>query len=54
LPAQLWDQQRDDALPFINITDAQSRWQTTPRIGASSSFAFGGNNTVLILGERDD
>jgi len=37
-----------------NITDAQSRWQTTPRIGASSSFAFGGNNTVLILGERDD
>lgn len=54
LSAQLWDQQRDDALPLINITDAQSRWQTTPRIGASSSFAFGGNNTVLILGERDD
>ena len=54
LPAQLWDQQREDTLSLINITYAQSHWQTTPRIGASSSFAFGGNNTVLILGERDD
>ena len=53
LPAQLWDKQADPALPKIAITDEHSHWRSEPRIGASSSFAFGGNNTVLILGERD-
>jgi len=52
LPAQLWDHQTDAALPVINITHEQSQWAKSQRIGASSSFAFGGNNTVLILGER--
>ena len=52
LPAQLWDHQTDAALPTINITDEKSQWAKPQRIGASSSFAFGGNNTVLILGER--
>ncbi|OOH90667.1 beta-ketoacyl-[acyl-carrier-protein] synthase II [Pasteurellaceae bacterium 15-036681] len=51
LPAQLWDKVRDENLPFINITDEHSQWQGEKRIGASSSFAFGGNNSVLILGE---
>lgn len=53
LPAQLWDNQRDPQLPNIALTDANSRWTTSKRVGASSSFAFGGNNTVLILGETD-
>lgn len=51
LPAQLWDNTPDDTLPPINITPPESYWQTETRIGASSSFAFGGNNAVVILGE---
>lgn len=53
LPAQLWDKQADENLPNIAITYEQSRWAAGRRIGASSSFAFGGNNSVLILGESD-
>ncbi|AUI66529.1 MULTISPECIES: beta-ketoacyl-ACP synthase [Glaesserella] len=53
LPPQLWDKQRDESLPPILITDEQSYWLEGQRIGASSSFAFGGNNAVLILGETD-
>lgn len=53
LPAQLWDKQADENLPIIAITDENSAWQAGRRIGASSSFAFGGNNTVLILGETN-
>ena len=51
LPAQYWDRQADPTLPAIAITDHNSRWHAGRRIGASSSFAFGGNNSVLILGE---
>lgn len=54
LPAQLWDQQADEITKQIRITDNQSQWEKEQRIGASSSFAFGGNNTVLILGEIHD
>ncbi|OOF83710.1 beta-ketoacyl-[acyl-carrier-protein] synthase II [Rodentibacter ratti] len=54
LPAQLWDGQRDPHLPNIALTDSHSHWNNKKRIGASSSFAFGGNNTVLVLGETDD
>ena len=53
LPAQLWDHATVPELPPITITDQHSYWQASHRIGASSSFAFGGNNTVLILGETD-
>ena len=51
LPAQHWDGQFDPALPAITLTDSQSTWTTPSRIGMSLSFAFGGNNSVLILGE---
>ena len=54
LPAQLWDQQADEKMPPIAITDHMSSWKSERRIGASSSFAFGGNNSVLILGEVND
>lgn len=53
LPPQLWDKNADPALPPIAITDKNSSWKEGRRIGASSSFAFGGNNTVLILGEEN-
>lgn len=51
LPPQWWDGQRDAALPEIALTDAESCWQEGRRVGASSSFAFGGNNSVLVIGE---
>ena len=51
LPPQLWDGQADPELPSIALTVSSSRWPQGRRIGASSSFAFGGNNSVLIIGE---
>lgn len=51
LPPQRWDGEADSRLPAIALTDEHSRWQTPRRIAASASFAFGGNNSVLILGE---
>ncbi|MDO4879125.1 MAG: beta-ketoacyl-ACP synthase [Neisseria sp.] len=51
LPPQLWDGVRDGRLPAIALTDGDSVWPTANRIAASSSFAFGGSNAVLIIGE---
>ena len=51
LPPQVWDGKRDTGLPPIQLTQAGSRWPYPRRIGASSSFAFGGSNAVLIIGE---
>ena len=52
LPPQLWDGVRDAELPPIALTVSGCRWPDGRRIGASSSFAFGGNNSVLIIGEE--
>lgn len=53
LPAQCWDGVRDEALAPIALTDEHSTWQPEKRrIAASASFAFGGNNSVLIIGEQ--
>lgn len=52
LPPQVWDGERDEQLPEIYLTDTNSYWKNQ-RIGASASFAFGGNNAVLIIGESD-
>lgn len=48
LPPRLWDGQNDPDLPAINLTGGG--WETEKRIAASSSFAFGGSNCVLIIG----
>ncbi|WP_133544832.1 beta-ketoacyl-ACP synthase [Mesocricetibacter intestinalis] len=53
LPPQLWDKCADPQSAPLRITDKHSRWPAGRRIAASSSFAFGGNNTVLILGEKN-
>ena len=51
LPPQLWDGTPDPEPPAIALTDENSVWQNERRIAASSSFAFGGSNAVLIIGE---
>ena len=51
LPPQLWDGNPDPELPAIALTDENSVWPSEKRIAASSSFAFGGSNAVLIIGE---
>lgn len=51
LPPQLWDGVRDDTLPEIALTHTESRWPEGRRIGASASFAFGGSNAVVVIGE---
>lgn len=51
LPPQIWDGVPDADLPQIALTGRQAHWPQGRRIGASSSFAFGGSNAVLIIGE---
>lgn len=50
LPPQWWDKAADAHLPAIALTDSESCWPSEKRIAASSSFAFGGSNCVLIIG----
>lgn len=54
LPAQIWDQELDPELSSLHYTHAQSTWTQARRIGLSNSFAFGGNNAVLIIGEDNE
>ena len=54
LPPHIFDGELDPDLPPINLTLSGSRFTQKRRIAASSSFAFGGNNTVLIIGENND
>lgn len=52
LPPQVWDGQADPELPGLRFTDCQSRLpQTQQRYLMSNSFAFGGNNISLIIGD---
>lgn len=52
LPPHVWDAEADPQLPALHWTTAQSRLShTTPRYLMSNSFAFGGNNISLIIGD---
>lgn len=51
LPAHYLPLGYDTALPAIALTKPQSVWSPGRRLGMSTSFAFGGNNCVLIMGE---
>ncbi|WP_137886251.1 beta-ketoacyl-[acyl-carrier-protein] synthase family protein [Pseudomonas sp. 2FE] len=51
LPPHLWDGEADPQLPALKLTTAQSRLAgAAPRRMMSNSFAFGGSNISLILG----
>lgn len=52
LPPHVWDGQPDPALPELTLVDGSQRLATHgPRRLMSNSFAFGGNNVSLILGD---
>ncbi|MBD8880184.1 beta-ketoacyl-ACP synthase [Rhodanobacter sp. 7MK24] len=52
LPPQLWDGMTDPALPALRFVETGARLpDDKPRRLMSSSFAFGGNNACLILGD---
>ncbi|MGE6820874.1 beta-ketoacyl-[acyl-carrier-protein] synthase family protein [Pseudomonas soli] len=52
LPPHVWDGHQDPALPALALVDGSQRLTTErPRYLMSNSFAFGGNNVSLILGD---
>lgn len=52
LPPHRWDGQPDPALPELTLVDGSQRLAAHgPRRLMSNSFAFGGNNVSLILGD---
>ena len=53
VPAQAWDQQYDADLKPIKIVSEQNNHQKI-QLCMSNSFAFGGNNTSLIIGKNHE
>ena len=52
LPPHVWDNQPDPELPTLNWVTPSTRLASTgPRYLMSNSFAFGGNNVSLIIGD---
>lgn len=52
LPPHVWDGQPDPELPVLDWVTAATRLTSTgPRCLMSNSFAFGGNNVSLIIGD---
>ena len=50
LPAHLWDGVVDDTIPGLRLAGPEDSFAEPPRYVLSNSFAFGGNNISLILG----
>lgn len=51
LPVQVWDGERDEEIPDLNIVDGKSGEKTGAlKVCLSNSFAFGGANACLVLG----
>jgi 3-oxoacyl-[acyl-carrier-protein] synthase-1 len=46
LPPHVWDEVPDSALPLLNLS---AKLPSSPKVVMSNNFAFGGNNTSLIL-----
>lgn len=52
LPPHVWDGEADPDLPALNWVTASTRLSSiAPRYLMSNSFAFGGNNVSLIIGD---
>jgi len=52
LPPHVWDGEADPNLPALNWVTASTRLSSiAPRYLMSNSFAFGGNNVSLIIGD---
>ena len=52
LPPHVWDGELDPALPRLRIAGAGERFaRRSGRACLSSSFAFGGSNACLVLGD---
>lgn len=51
LPPHLWDGEPDPAIAAIRLVDASARLPEGRRIMLSNSFAFGGNNAAVVLGD---
>lgn len=51
LPPHWWDGAADAALPALYVAGPGSTLGSAPRYVMSHSFAFGGSNCVLVLGE---
>lgn len=55
LPPHIWDGEADPALPVLNLIPTGSHLPAEGRrYLMSNSFAFGGNNAALILGDAHD
>ena len=51
LPVPVWDGERDEELPQINIVDSKAgEVKSELKVCLSNSFAFGGANACLVLG----
>lgn len=51
LPLQVWDGERDEELPALNIVDGKFEAKEGElKVCLSNSFAFGGANACLVLG----
>ncbi|MFK3798009.1 beta-ketoacyl-[acyl-carrier-protein] synthase family protein [Pseudomonas sp. NPDC088444] len=54
LPPHVWDKQADTSLPALNwVQPGDALPDTRPRRLMSNSFAFGGNNVSLIIGDGE-
>ncbi len=52
LPPHIWDGKADSSLPTLNLVNAEQAFKSnTASICMSNSFAFGGSNTSLIIGD---
>lgn len=53
LPVHRWDGAVDSTLPALTFSDGTQQFDSsTRRIALSNSFAFGGNNASLIIGQH--
>ncbi|HEV8078588.1 MAG TPA: beta-ketoacyl-ACP synthase [Marinobacter sp.] len=51
LPPHCWDGERDPAIAALKLVDDSARWDEGRRILVSNSFAFGGNNAAVVMGD---